>query len=180
MTSRRHHVAGKTRAECRAYAPRNALVRRERSGIDVAVDIGHADPMGATYAMSVPLPETHSTILVIDDDEAWRVALKDWLEREGFRVVGIARGEWTFAAIDLYRPALVVIDNQMPGPQIGLDLLPVMRQRWPELPIVMMTAFGGRVTADEALRRGATVYFDKPFRLADLVGEIRRHVNPGP
>ncbi|MGH7341033.1 MAG: response regulator [Candidatus Rokuibacteriota bacterium] len=50
----------------------------------------------------------------------------------------------------------VVLDNQMPGPAIGLELLPVMRERWPELPIVMMTAFGGRLTADEALRRGAT------------------------
>ena len=66
----------------------------------------------------------------------------------------------------------------MPGAQIGLDLLPAMRRRWPDLPIVMMTAFGGRVTADEALRRGATVYFDKPFRLADLVDEIRLHLAP--
>jgi DNA-binding NtrC family response regulator len=129
--------------------------------------------------VSAPLPETRSTILVIDDDEDWRVALKDWLELEGFRVIGIARGEWTLSAIDLYRPALVVIDNQMPGAQIGLELLPTMRRRWPDLPIVMMTAFGGGVTANEALRRGATLYFDKPFRLADLVGAIRRHLPKG-
>jgi DNA-binding NtrC family response regulator len=116
------------------------------------------------------------TVLVVDDDEAWRTALKDLLEREGFKVVPVARTEWTFPAIDLYRPAAVVIDNQMPGAVAGIELLSPMRARWPELLIVMMTAFGGRLTADEALRRGASVYFDKPFRVADLVGEIRRHL----
>jgi two-component system response regulator FlrC len=91
-------------------------------------------------------------------------------------VVGIARAEWVLSAIDLYRPALVVIDNQLAGPVMGLELLPTMRRRWPDLPIVVMTAFGGRATAEEALRAGATVYFDKPFRVADLVEQIHRHV----
>jgi DNA-binding NtrC family response regulator len=116
------------------------------------------------------------TVLVVDDDEAWRAALKDSLEREGFHVVAVARSEWTLPAIELYRPAVVVIDNIMPGPTIGLDLLPALRRRWPNLPIVMMTAFGGRGTEDEALRQGATAYFDKPFRVADLAGEIHRLV----
>lgn len=126
--------------------------------------------------MTVKASGVASTVLVVDDDEAWRSALKDCLEREGFRVIGVARGEWTFAAIDLYHPAAVILDNQMPGPAIGLDLLPGMRERWPRLPIVMMTAFGGRLTADEAQRRGASAYFDKPFRIDDLVGEIRRQI----
>jgi DNA-binding NtrC family response regulator len=114
------------------------------------------------------------TVLVIDDDEAWRSALKDSLEREGFHVVAVARSEWTLPAVELYQPAVVVLDNLMPGPMIGLELLPTLRRRWPTLPIVMMTAFGGRGTADEALRQGATAYFDKPFRVADLAGEIHR------
>lgn len=117
------------------------------------------------------------TVLVVDDDEAWRSALKDSLERDGFHVVAVARSEWTLPAIDLYRPAVVVLDNLMPGPTIGLELLPTLRRRWPTLPIVMMTAFGGRSTADEALRQGATAYFDKPFRVADLAGEIHRLID---
>lgn len=129
---------------------------------------------GEEVARDVAELHVRPTVLVVDDDEAWRAALKDSLEREGFHVVAVARGEWTLPAIELYRPAVVVIDNLMPGPMIGLDLLPSLRRRWPTLPIVMMTAFGGRGTAEEALRQGATVYFDKPFRVADLVGEIHR------
>jgi DNA-binding NtrC family response regulator len=119
------------------------------------------------------------TVLVVDDDEAWRAALKDSLEREGFHVVAVARSEWTLPAIELYRPAVLVLDNVMPGPTLGLELLPALRRRWPDLPIVMMTAFGGMTTADEARRQGATAYFDKPFRVADLAGEIHRLVEGG-
>jgi two-component system, NtrC family, response regulator len=126
--------------------------------------------------MSPTSSNANPIILVVDDDDTWRTALKDLLEGEGFRVIGLARSEWTFPAIDLYHPAAVVLDNQMPGPIAGLELLPTLRERWPELLIVMMTAFGGRLTAAEALRRGANLYFDKPFRVAALVGEIRRHI----
>jgi DNA-binding NtrC family response regulator len=132
-----------------------------------------ADQKDAVEA-EVPDVRARPTVLVVDDDEAWRAALKDSLEGEGFHVIGVARSEWTASAIELYRPAAVVLDNQMPGALIGMDLLPTLRRRWPSMPIVMMTAFGGRGTADEALRQGATVYFDKPFRVAVLVGEIRR------
>lgn len=115
-------------------------------------------------------------ILILDDDDAWRAALKDSLEREGFTVVGIARSEWILPALDLYRPALVVLDNLMPGPLVGLELLPTLRGRWPSLPIIMMTAFGGRSTADRALALGADGYFDKPFRIAELIQEIRAQI----
>lgn len=107
---------------------------------------------------------------------AWRSVLKDCRERDGFKVVGVARSEWTFAAIDLYHPAVVVLDNRMRGAATGLALLPVMRQRRPRLPIAMMTAFGGRSMADEARRGRASAYFDKPFRVADLGGEIRPQI----
>lgn len=135
---------------------------------------------GEEVVRDVAVVRVQPTVLVVDDDEAWRAALKDSLEREGFHVVAVARSEWTLPAIELYRPAVVVLDNLMPGPMIGLDLLPSLRRRWPALPIVMMTAFGGRGTAEEALRQGATVYLDKPFRVADLVGEIHRLIEGAP
>jgi len=116
------------------------------------------------------------TLLVVDDDEAWRDALKDSLEAEGFRIVMLARAEWTIPAVETHRPELVILDNQMPGQFIGLELLPLLRNRWPNLPVILVSAFGGPLTAGQAERLGAASYLDKPFRIADLVTEIRRFV----
>lgn len=123
-----------------------------------------------------PAPQEAPTLLVVDDDEAWRAALKDSLDAEGFRVIVLARAEWTMSAIELHRPDLVILDNQMPGQFLGLELLPLLCNRWPSLPIIMVSAFGGTLTAGQALRLGAASYLDKPFRIADLVTEIRRVV----
>jgi DNA-binding NtrC family response regulator len=113
-------------------------------------------------------------VLVVDDDEAWRAALRDSLAQAGFQVVAVARSEWTIPAIVHHQPAVVILDNLVPGATPGLELLPTLRRRWPSLLIVMMTAFGGPGTAAVALRQGATAYFDKPFRIVELAEEIRR------
>lgn len=131
--------------------------------------------------MTPTSPGVAPTILVVDDDEAWRAVLRDAFEREGFQVVEESRGDRTVASVRDHRPDVVVLDDQVPGTQ-GLELLVPLRQGWPEIPIVLMTAFGGAGTARTALRLGASRYFDKPFRLGHLVGEIRRLVadRPGP
>jgi len=121
-----------------------------------------------------PVPQETPTLLVVDDDEAWRAALKDSLDAEGFRVIVLARAEWAMSAIELHRPDLVVLDNQMPGQYLGLELLPLLRHRWPGLPIIVVSAFGGPYTAGQAERLGAASYLDKPFRIAELVSQIRR------
>ena len=121
-----------------------------------------------------PAPQEAPTVLVVDDDEAWRDAIKDSLESEGFRIVVLARAEWTILAVETHRPELVILDNQMPGQFIGLELIPLLRNRWPSLPIIVVSAFGGPLTAGQAQRLGAASYLDKPFRIADLVTEIRR------
>lgn len=113
------------------------------------------------------------TLLVVDDDPAWRDALKEWLEREGFRAIMLARADWVVHAVELHRPDVIVLDVNLPGGS-GLDLLGVLERRWPALPVVIMTAFGGPGVGDVARRLGAAAYLEKPFRMAALVHEIRR------
>ena len=55
----------------------------------------------------------------------------------------------------------------MPG-LTGLDLLPMLHRDFPQVPVVLVTAFGGRQVAASALRLGAASYLEKPFRLAQL------------
>lgn len=119
------------------------------------------------------MTERAPTILIVDDDAAWRLLLEDTLRREGFRVIGESRGDRVMATIDLHRPEVVVLDNQLPG-ATGLFLLAFLHDRWPDLPVLLMTAFGGPLVAEQAQRVGARRYLDKPFPLADLVGEVRR------
>jgi DNA-binding NtrC family response regulator len=67
---------------------------------------------------------------------------------------------------------VVVLDKEMPGIG-GFDFLSFIRRRCPEIPVILITAFGGPRVAEEAFRRGATRYLEKPFRVTDLLGEIR-------
>jgi FixJ family two-component response regulator len=111
--------------------------------------------------------------LVVDDDPAWRDALKGWLEREGVRAVMLARSDWVIAAVELYRPDVIILDVNLPGAS-GLDVLGGLHRRWPELPVIVTTAFGGPAVAHNARRLGAVTYLEKPFRIAVLLEAIRR------
>lgn len=113
------------------------------------------------------------TVLVVDDDPVWRATLGDWLAHEGFHVVELSRGEAVPPAVEVYRPAVVILDKHLQGWD-GLALLGFLQHRWPTLPIVLMTAFGEPGLADRARRLGAASYLDKPFRVNDLVREVRR------
>lgn len=110
-------------------------------------------------------------ILVVDDNDTWRTALRISLEREGFQVFEESRGDRAFAALELHRPDVIVLDNHMPGLE-GLDLLGLLRHRCPHLPVVLMS--GDPRTAELARARGAARFIDKPFRPQELIDELRR------
>jgi DNA-binding NtrC family response regulator len=112
-------------------------------------------------------------ILIVDDDTEWLADLQGWLGHEGLRVVGISRGEWVIEAVDFHEPDVVVLDVHLPGSD-GLEILAKLRRRRPDIPVIIMTAFGGFDVQDRALMLGAAAYFAKPFRVSDLVSELRR------
>jgi two-component system, NtrC family, nitrogen regulation response regulator GlnG len=114
-----------------------------------------------------------TTILLVDDDGAWRAVIERWLEAEGMRGIGLGRGEWVTSAIDTHRPDALLLDIHLPGVD-GLQVLEAVRVRWPDLPVVIMTAFGGRETGELARQCGATAYLEKPFRMGDLMAELER------
>jgi len=117
--------------------------------------------------------ESAGTVVVVDDDTAWLSDLETWLSHDGFRVIGISRGEWVVEAVSFHEPDAVLLDVNLPGAD-GLDLLAQLRRRQPDIPVIIMTAFGGFDVKDRARRLGAAEYFDKPFRVNDLINAIRR------
>lgn len=112
-----------------------------------------------------------ATILVIDDDEEMLAVLKAFLEREGHRVLEHSRGEWAIAAAECERVDAVILDKELPRMN-GFDLLAFFRRRWPEVPVILITAFGGQRVKEEALRLGAARYLEKPFRVAELLDAV--------
>jgi two-component system response regulator FlrC len=112
-------------------------------------------------------------VLVAEDDAALREALVDTLEFAGFRVTAVADGDAAVAALELERPGLVLSDVQM-APVDGHELLKRVRSRWPEVPVVLITAYGSIERAVAAMRDGAADYLVKPFDAQALIGLVDR------
>jgi DNA-binding response OmpR family regulator len=106
-------------------------------------------------------------VLVVDDDEEMRSLMRRTLEFDGYYVAERDRATHVLKTLREAPFDLVILDKEMPGLN-GLDLLPMLRREFPQVPVLFVTAFGGRQVATTALRLGAATYLEKPFRLRQL------------
>jgi two-component system response regulator RegX3 len=111
------------------------------------------------------------TILVIDDEESYVVALTRALGQEGFNVVSALDGREGLEAFERSAPDVVLLDVMLPGLS-GLDVCREIRRR-SQVPIVMCSAKGGEVDVVVGLEIGADDYVVKPFRIRELIARIR-------
>ena len=125
-------------------------------------------------------------ILLVEDDHALREALGDTLEVGGYAYRAVVSAEAALEALREEAFGLVVSDVNMPGMD-GHELLSVIRQRYPQVPVLLMTAFGAIDRAVQAMRQGAVDYLLKPFEPKALLSLIAQHVcgrlgddEPGP
>ena len=100
--------------------------------------------------------------LVVDDDAGVRQSLRLCLEAAGARVLGVATGRAALEAVERGRFDVVFLDLWL-GAEAGLDILPKMLQRQPDLGIVVVTAYASIENAVNAVKLGATDYVPKPF-----------------
>ncbi len=113
------------------------------------------------------------TILVADDDRAIRTVLNQALGRLGYDVRGTGNAATLWQWIDQGDGDLVITDVVMPD-ENGLDLVPRIRRRRPELRVIVMSAQNTLLTAVKATERGAFEYLPKPFDLRELVSVVER------
>ncbi|NMF91342.1 sigma-54-dependent transcriptional regulator [Aromatoleum petrolei] len=118
-------------------------------------------------------------ILVVEDDAALRDAVCLTLEMGGHRVTGVDGGP--AALVELGRQAfnLAVSDLRM-QPMDGLQLLGEIRSRLPQLPVLLMTAYGDVDKAVAAMRGGACDFLMKPFEPDVLLEHVRRYASQPP
>ncbi len=114
-----------------------------------------------------------ATILVADDDRAIRTVLNQALGRLGYevRTTGTAATLWQW--VDDGVGDLVITDVVMPD-ENGLDLVPRIRKRRPDLRVIVMSAQNTLLTAVRANERGAFDYLPKPFDLNELIGIVEK------
>jgi serine phosphatase RsbU (regulator of sigma subunit) len=115
----------------------------------------------------------HEKIVVVEDTDLVRSYIVRHLERSGFAVVGAADGVEGVGAIRAGDPDLVLCDLRMPNLD-GLDLLRLLRQEFPDLPVIVMSGEGLLDDAISALKLGAWDYICKPIESAVLDHAISR------
>ena len=110
-------------------------------------------------------------ILIVDDDGEIRALLRDYLQKQGYRVTTAANGREFRSVLEAARPDLVVLDLMLPG-EDGLALCRDLRAR-SDVPVVMLTALGDETDRIVGLEMGADDYLAKPFNPRELVARIR-------
>jgi DNA-binding NtrC family response regulator len=103
-----------------------------------------------------------ASVLVVDDDEAVGKVLAALLVQGGYKATWVASAEAALATLEKKPYDLVLSDVRMPGFS-GLDLLKMVRLKWMDMPVVLITAHGTVPMAVEAMREGAADFMLKPF-----------------
>lgn len=103
-----------------------------------------------------------ATILVVDDDDPVRVMLARLLRTQGYTVVQAAHANEARTQLDAKRPDLVISDIVMPG-ESGIELRRRIMERWPGLPVILISGYSSEGPAEFAARTPDTIFVQKPF-----------------
>lgn len=112
-------------------------------------------------------------ILVVDDEEDMRAALRMFLERSGHSVQEAPDGEAALSTLHAQGADVVLLDMRMPGMD-GVQTLTKIRERFKNLPVVMVTGYGSTESVKEVLDLGANHYVSKPFKNQELADALEK------
>ena len=132
--------------------------------------------MSDTSAVKSPAPpaeaERVGRVLIIDDEAAIRESLQFLMEDDGYEVETAQDGEEGLAKLDSVTVDLVLLDFQLPD-RNGLEILREIRERDPELAVIMITAYGTPENAVAAIKGGAVNFIAKPWTNEKLQADVR-------
>ena len=112
-------------------------------------------------------------VLVVDDEPVVCDSIRLVLQHEGLTVASVADAESALAHPALATCRLVICDLMLPG-HSGLEVVRSLRQRRPDLPVVLITGYATAGTAEQSLEAGATEFLAKPFDDTELLTLVRR------
>ncbi|NOX19800.1 MAG: sigma-54-dependent Fis family transcriptional regulator [Nitrospirae bacterium] len=111
-------------------------------------------------------------VLVIDDEAIVRVSCERVLQPEGYEVVSISRGDEAIELMEKERFDIVLTDLKMPDMD-GLEVLKIIKKRWPDVQVIIITGYGTISTAVQAIKLGAYEYIEKPFTPEDILRVVK-------
>lgn len=112
-------------------------------------------------------------ILIVDDEKRIGSILTHILTEEGFTVKAVTSGEEAINNVDGFDPALIIMDQNMPGLD-GIETMVKIKEKQPDKTVIILTAYGSIPLAVEATKKGAYDYLSKPFDNDELLIIIRR------
>lgn len=130
-----------------------------------------------TTAHESELNLTPTRILLIEDNEANRRLMGDYLSYCGYNVFALAEGTQLSATVEQFQPHIILLDLKLPNID-GYALLEQIRQRgdWQRIPVVVVSAYAFQRDQQRALELGARRYLVKPIRLSQLTDVIREEL----
>ncbi len=108
-----------------------------------------------------------TTIIIVDDEIELRENLQDLLEFKGYEVISYPNGEVMLEQIDTVHSDIFLLDYQLPGLN-GIELMPRIREKFPHVPIGLVTASSQPNTREEAMKNGANLIILKPYSPTDI------------
>jgi two-component system nitrogen regulation response regulator GlnG len=113
------------------------------------------------------------TVWIVDDDRSIRWVLEKALQQEGLTTVSFENADSVVQRLTRQQPDVIISDIRMPGAS-GLDLLARLREQFPRLPVIIMTAHSDLDSAVASYQGGAFEYLPKPFDVDEAVSLVKR------
>ena len=120
--------------------------------------------------------QREATILIVEDSEITRRTLEHKLRRSGFECLVAGDGLEALEMIEGHEVDLVLSDQQMPRMD-GIELLGEIKNRYPDMPFILLTAHGSVTKAVISIKQGADDYLEKPYDPETLIATIRRSLS---
>jgi len=115
-----------------------------------------------------------ANILILEDEKKLRQALVINLRNEGFGAFEAENGMEALKIMEEKEVNYLLCDLRLPGELNGLDVLKEVKSRFPDVPVIIMTAFGGVEEAVEAMKLGAHDFISKPFEMDELILKLQK------
>lgn len=111
-------------------------------------------------------------LLIVDDQQGIRLLLNEVFKREGYATFLAANGIEALEIAERIKPDVVLLDMKIPGMD-GIEILKRIKLKTPNMPVVMMTAYGELDLIQEAMKLGAAHYFTKPFDIYEVRDAVK-------